>query len=164
MSVKIRNKEEKTKKGGEKAVCSAPQTGRHVNVIRGALLDESIMEPSHAASSHQKSHQCIKKRYSLGSDKLILSSSPPDFSGIIIHPPPPSAEKKKKHPSGEKWKKLFILTQLCLAKLLKLTCTLVFETQEDGGVRQRGRCSRAPCFFTVSLGKFFNLSSYIHIV
>lgn len=122
------------------------------------------MEPSHAASSHQKSHQCIKKRYSLGSDKLILSSSPPDFSGIIIHPPPPSAGKKKKHPSGEKWKKLFILTQLCLAKLVKLTCTFVIETREGGGVRQRGQCSRAPYFFTISVGKFFNLLSDLHIV
>lgn len=83
---KIRNKKKK--------LC--PQTGRHVNVAQ-APLDESIMEPSHAAFSHQKSHQCIKKRYSLGSDKLILSSSPPDFSGIIIHLPPAGRTPSQKN-------------------------------------------------------------------
>lgn len=49
-----------------------PQTGRHVNVAEP--LRWVHYGPSRAAFSHQKSHQCIK-RYSLGTDKLILSSS-----------------------------------------------------------------------------------------
>lgn len=75
------------------------------------------MEPSHAASSHQKSHQCIKKRYSLGSDKLILSSSPPDFSGIVIHPPPFLGREKEKTPFRGKVEKIIYSNTIVPCKI-----------------------------------------------
>lgn len=79
---------------------SSAATGRHVNVAEP--LRWVHYGPSHTAFSHQKSHQCIK-RYSLGTDKLILSSFFPwliwiiaevsdgQKFNIIIHRP--SAEK-----------------------------------------------------------------------
>ncbi len=49
---------------------SSASTGRHVNVAESFRWVH--YGPPHAAFSHQKSHQCIK-RYSLVIDKLMLS-------------------------------------------------------------------------------------------
>lgn len=59
---------------------SSASTGRHVNVAEP--LRWVHYGPSHAAFSHQKSHQCIK-RYSLGIDKLMLSFFPDWYESLL---------------------------------------------------------------------------------
>lgn len=59
---------------------SSASTGRHVNVAEP--LRWVHYGPSHAAFSHQKSHQCIK-RYSLGIDKLMLSFFPDWLESLL---------------------------------------------------------------------------------